>query len=106
MKQKPNAIIHLERQTKDGVLYLSSKDLPGLWLWGKDPERVFESVVPTITKLYELNEGLAVDVRESCQRGGLVSRWFGRDRACDTFEIYYIDNKLGKSVTHGRSAVE
>jgi len=68
MHNKPIATIHLERESTDGVLYISSKDLPGLWLWGPDPEQVFKDVAPTIVKLYEYNEGLIVEIKEICKK--------------------------------------
>lgn len=104
MNKKPNVVIHLEQVVRDGVLYLSSKDLPGLWLWGKDREQVFNNVVPTIAKLFELNEGRTVEIKEPCQKA--KNRWFSRDRVCDTFEVYYVNKKLGENVTHGQTTME
>lgn len=104
MHNKPIATIHLDRKNTDGVLYLSSKDLPGLWLWGQDPEQVFKDVKPTIEKLYQYNEGLAVEIKEVCQ-SNILTRWFSGDKECDTFEVYY-KASISKDVSDGRLAVE
>ena len=104
MNNKLIATIHLDKKSSDGVLYLSSKDLPGLWIWGPDPEQVFKDVIPTIAKLYQYNDGLAVEVKEVHSKSR-VSRWFGGGKMCDTFEVYY-KASIGNDVPHGRLAVE
>jgi hypothetical protein len=105
MNKEPNVVIHLEQAIRDGVLYLSSKDLPGLWLWGKDREQVFSNVAPTIAKLFELNEGKAVEIKEACPKD-TKSRWFGGGRVCDTFEVYYVNKLVGENVTHVQTTME
>ena len=63
MLEKPLATIRIKIQTRgDGTVYISSDDMPGLWLWGKDHDQVFRSIVPTIEELYKLNEGRTVKV--------------------------------------------
>lgn len=104
MYNKPIATIHLDKKSKDGVLYLSSKDLPGLWLWGADPEQVYESIIPTIIKLYRYNDGIKVEIKQICS-DGILNRWFGRDKVCDTFEVYSTAS-ASKDMPHGRFAVE
>jgi len=103
MHNKPIATIHLDRKSTDGVLYISSKDLPGLWLWGPDPEQVFNDVIPTITKLYQYNDGLAVEIKEVCQKN-ILNRWFGGGKMCDTFEVYS-KASIGEDVSHGQITV-
>lgn len=98
------ATIHLDKKNKDGVLYISSKDLPGLWVWGTDPEQVQNDVIPTITKMYQYNDGLKVEIKETCSKG-VLNRWFGGGKVCDTFEVYSIAN-ISKEMPHGRIAVE
>ena len=66
MSKKPLAIIRIKIQARhDGTIYISSEDMPGLWLWGKDRDQVFRSIAPTIEELYRLNEGRTVKVREA-----------------------------------------
>jgi hypothetical protein len=75
MPAKPLTTIHIRIQTRsDGTVYISSDDMPGLWLWGKDHDRVFRSIAPTIEELYKLNEGQAVKVREAPLSQS--TRWF------------------------------
>lgn len=105
MSSKPNIVIHLEQAIRDGVLYLSSKDLPGLWLWGKDQEQVFSNVAPTIAKLFELNEGRTVEIKEARPKDAKTS-WFSGGRVCDTFEVYYVNKLVGKNVTHVQTTME
>ncbi len=97
------ATIHLERKNNDGVLYISSKDLPGLWLWGADSEQVLKDVVPTIAKLYEYNDGLVVEIKEVCQKS-IFNRWLGGNKICDTFEVYSRAS-VGKDASHGQITV-
>ena len=52
-------------ETRGDTIYVSSKDVPGLWLWGKDPEKVFRNIAPAIQALYKHNLDLEVDVREA-----------------------------------------
>jgi hypothetical protein len=101
----PSAIIHINQSIRDGVLYLSSDDLPGLWLWGKDHEQVFRGIIPTIAKLYELNEGRTVEIKEA-PIVEATARWFGRTRICDTFEVYDVNNKQSENVTHGQTTMD
>lgn len=98
------ATIRLDQESSGGVLYISSKDLPGLWIWGPDPEQVFKDVIPTITKLYQYNDSLEVEIKEVCSKS-IFDRWFGGDKMCDTFEVYS-KASIGKDVSHGRFAVE
>ena len=66
MPEKPLATIRIKIQTRgDGTVYISSEEMPGLWLWGKDHDQVFRSIAPTIEELYRLNEGRTVKAREA-----------------------------------------
>ena len=48
--------------TPAGKMFVSSKDVPGLYLWGTDPEAVFADVIPIVKDLYRENRHLDVDV--------------------------------------------
>jgi len=84
---KPLATVHIKIDTRaDGTVYISSDDMPGLWLWGKNQDRLFQSIIPTIEELYKLSQGEAVKVQEAPR--SKLSRWFAQDRINDTYEIY------------------
>ena len=86
MSKKPLAIIRIKIQARhDGTIYISSEDMPGLWLWGKDHAQVFRSIAPTIEELYKLNEGLTVKARETPLFR--FARWFARG-IIGRYEIY------------------
>lgn len=66
MSEKRLATIRIKIQThRDGTVYISSDDMPGLWLWGKDHDQVFRSIAPTIEELYRYNKGQTVKVRKA-----------------------------------------
>ena len=90
-QRRPMETVHLKILNKDGTVYISSDDVPGLWLWGKDAEQVFESLIPTLKALYEYNRGVIVDIKEAPTRT-LQERWFGRDKVCETYEVFKIGN--------------
>lgn len=96
MEQKPRRIatITINIENRNDGLYISSNDMPGLWLWGRDPQQVLQSIIPTIKELYKYNERLSVDVREVEQSKSF--RPFGQERISDKFEIYE-----GKESQHG-----
>ena len=104
MTTEPIDVIHLNRETRDGVLYISSDDLPGLWLWGNDPEVVFNNVIPTIAKLYMYNNGINVEIKKMCNKKKNILDWFSNNRICDTFGVYSINSK--KDTPNGRFAME
>ena len=54
----------------DGRFYVSSDDVPGLFLWGSDFEELMEDIAPTIKDLYKFNRGMDVEVKE-----GLISKF-------------------------------
>ena len=55
--------VKLRVENRQGTLYVSSADVPGLYLWGADPEDVFGAVIPTIEALYKHNRDLNVEAR-------------------------------------------
>ena len=54
--------VTIKVESREGRTYVSSDDVPGLWLWGSDPERVFGDIIPAITALYRHNRALRVRV--------------------------------------------
>jgi hypothetical protein len=65
--------VKLRVENRQGTLYVSSTDVPGLYLWGDDPEDVFGAVIPTIEALYKHNRDLTVEARRSSE--GDADRW-------------------------------
>jgi hypothetical protein len=87
MSKKPLATIRIKIQTRrDGAIYITSDDMPGLWLWGKDHEQVFRSIAPTIEELYKLNEGRTVKAREALS--SRFARWFAQGSRCKHLQDY------------------
>ena len=58
-------VVRIKIEYRSGIFHLSSDDVPGLWLWGKDPDAVFPDVVPAIKYLYKHNQGRDVIVKEA-----------------------------------------
>ena len=84
---KPLATIRIKIETRDdGTVYISSNDMPGLWLWGKDQESVFRSIAPTIEELYKLSQGESVKAQIAPVSG--FARWFAQEKLNDTYNIY------------------
>ncbi len=91
MAEHPIETVRIKVVTRDGRLYVSSDDVPGLWLWGKDPEQVFKNIGPAIRVLYKYNRGMEVEVRETflskLQRWILI-RLFRVAKQSDRYKIY------------------
>lgn len=58
----PFAVIELIIENRAGYIYVSSKDVPGLHLWGDDAQKVCKKIIPAIKMLFRLNRGLDVEV--------------------------------------------
>ena len=54
--------VRIKIEEREGCVYVSSDDVPGLWLWGKDSDQVLNNVVPAIKVLYKHNRGIDVEV--------------------------------------------
>lgn len=54
--------LHIEANREDGFYAISSKDLPGLVLGGKDLFALLKDVPAAIALLFKLNYGLKVQV--------------------------------------------
>ena len=74
MPSKPFETVKIKILFREGRFYISSEQIPGLWLWGKDLNTLFENLNPAIQALYKHNRGFEVDVRETFFT--MVSRWF------------------------------
>lgn len=82
MAEQPLEIISVRVERKPMGLFLSSDEVPGLFLWGQDPEAVFADLVPAIRALYLHNREMRVDVRplsmpERDDTGAIVPSRFG-----------------------------
>jgi hypothetical protein len=87
MPEKPLTTVRIKIQTRlDGTIYISSDDMPGLWLWGRDHGQVFRSIAPTIEELYRLNEGRTVKAREALS--SRFVRWFAQGSRCKHLQDY------------------
>lgn len=79
MPEESLATIRIKIQTRrDGTVYISSDDIPGLWLWGRDRDQVFRSIAPTIEELYRHNKGRTVKVRVTPR--SQLTRWLVQER--------------------------
>ena len=54
--------VRLSVRERHGRIFISSEDVPGLYLWGSDPDKVWQSVIPAIKSLFKHNEGREVEV--------------------------------------------
>lgn len=79
MPGKLLATIRIKIQPRrDGTVYISSDDMPGLWLWGKNHNQVFRSIGPTIEELYRRNKGRTVKARVTPR--SQLTRWLVQER--------------------------
>lgn len=86
MPEQPLATIRIKIHTRrDGTVYISSDDIPGLWLWGRDHDQVFRSIGPTIEELYRLNENRTVKARKA------PPFRFEQEKTDARYEIYPVD---------------
>jgi len=79
--------VSIKIEHRNGGFYISSDDVPGLWLWGRDPELLFNDLVPTIQELYKLNQGKIVDVEPINQPQTQSARLAGIENIPDHFKI-------------------
>ena len=80
--------VNLQMENRGDTFYVSSSDLPGLFLWGKDVDAVLGKVKPTIRELFRLNRELDVSVQEA--PGEWQQGWSGRDHVASSFEVYAV----------------
>lgn len=89
IQRRPMETVHINIDNKDGTIYISSDDVPGLWLWGKDAGQVFNSIIPTLKALYEYNQNIIVEIKEAPARTR-EERWFGQDKVCQTYQVFKV----------------
>ena len=65
--------IRIEVKIRGDHVFVSSRDVPGLFLWG-NPEKVFRDIVPVIKVLYRQNRKLDIEVRETLR--SRFMRWY------------------------------
>ncbi len=87
MNQEPIKVVHLKIEQQNGGVFVSSDQMPGLWLWGPDPERVFHDVIPAMENLYKHSHGVDVIACKRSGNSGFVTR-FGLEEEPSTYEIY------------------
>jgi len=87
MSAQPLQVIHLKVEYIHGSIYVSSDDMPGLWLWGPSAEKVFHNVPIALQELYKDRNGKEVIARPSTT-GDRLARHFGAEREPDTYEIF------------------
>jgi hypothetical protein len=58
---------------EDDCFYISSEDVEGLWLWGRDAALLFGNLGPAIKTLYKDNDNMEIEVRKSLRTK--ISRW-------------------------------
>ena len=88
MPMKPLATVRIKIETRDGTIYITSNDVPGLWLWGRDPDKLFQSVIPTIAEIYKHNNNNGEAVKVVAAPVPKKERWFSAEKINDLFEIY------------------
>ncbi len=91
MAEQSMETVRIKIEHRAGSIYVSSDDVPGLWLWGKDPDQVLNNVAPAIKALYKHNHGIEVEVEEV--PASRVARWVLRHllkpgKPSDQYRIY------------------
>lgn len=64
-KDQPITVIEIRLSERDGYYYASSPDMPELHVCGTDKKLVMNDVCPIVKRLYKLNYGLDVGVRQA-----------------------------------------
>ena len=58
-------MIQIKVDQRGKRFYLSSDEIPGLWLWGKDLEQLQKDLIPTVKYLYKANKGIDIQINNS-----------------------------------------
>ena len=61
-KEQLPKVVRIHCDKRGDTYYISSKDLPGLWLWGKDTTKLNSDIGAAIEYLMEHNYGVKVHV--------------------------------------------
>lgn len=64
-KDRAITVLEIRFTERDGIVYASSVDLPGLHICGKTKAAVSADLPAMIKTLYRLNQGIEVDVEPS-----------------------------------------
>ena len=91
MSAQPLQVIHLTVEERHGSTYISSEDMPGLWLWGPDPEKVFHDIPIALQELYKFKSGTDVVARPKTA-GERLARHLGAELEPDTYEIFPVSS--------------
>lgn len=86
MKEQPLEVVRLKIEQKQGKYYVSSDDMPGLWLWG-DPDTVFHDAPIAVRELYAHRSGTKVVVKGK-RHGEFITGQHGIEKIPDIYEIY------------------
>lgn len=98
---QPVATVHLRVEQRGDSIYVSSDDMPGLWLWGPDPDVVFGDVPPAIEALYEHRYGGHVRAKPRTPK---VRLGLGTvENVCHQYDIYPVDSQENSRVDGGRT---
>lgn len=91
MAAQPLQVVHLKIEHRHGSTYVSSQDMPGLYLWGPDPEKVFHDVQIALQELYKFKSGTDVVARPRT-KGAALARHLGAEREPDTYELFPVSS--------------
>jgi len=99
--EQPLLTVRLKIEQRQNSYYVSSDDMPGLWLWGPDPEKVFHDVPIAVKELYTYREGVEVIVKK--QGGGeRLASQYGVEKLSDIYEIYPVSSSERQDRLNGR----
>lgn len=101
-EEKPMEEVRILVEQRGGKTYISSEDVPGLWIWGDNPDDVFGSVISTIELLYKHNRQLEVKAR--AVRPQTQDRFSGVERVSHIYHIYRITPEASTG-GHGRQTM-
>lgn len=87
MPIQPIQVVRLKVEHRQGSTYVSSTDMPGLWLWGQNPEKLFHDVPIVLQELFKLQNGKDVIARPKTIDKRLEYQ-FGSEREPDVYEIF------------------
>ena len=91
MSAQPLQVVHLKVEHRHGSTYVSSEDMPGLYLWGQDPEKIFHDVPIALQELYKYKSGTEVVARPKIGEVALA-RHLGTEREPDIYEIFPVSS--------------
>ena len=102
MREQPLEVVRLKIEQKMGNYYVSSDDMPGLWLWGPDPDIVFHDVPIAVRELYMHRRGIDVVVRGKSVDVKIIEKQLGVEKITDIYEIYPVSAIENQDEMNGR----